>query len=348
MHGTAEPPRKTRQAINDVEDPTHKTLLSFNTDGLLFAFHLGKVERCDAEALATRSAKRPMWLHFNLADGRARRWLTDDAQLPAVALETLLEAEPRVHARLLPGALTAVLGDLRYDLQNQPEELGILRIYLDQERMITARRYPLRTVDALRRELNAQPLDLDTPIALFNRFVETLADTFGTLVADLTDQVDRAEDDILLGHIQDQGTRLGRVRQLVALLRRQVSADRVALSTLPARLPEWCTAHERKALSEAVEHLETVGQDLNLVQERSRLLQEEIAGRFNEATSRNLYLLSTVTTVLLPVTLVAGLFGMNVGGLPWVGDPNGFTWIGLIMLALVVGAVLLVRRGRVL
>ena len=48
--------------------------------------------------------------------------------------------------------------------------------------------------------------------------------------------------------------------------------------------------------------------------ERSRLLQEELRSRLGEATNRNLYLLSVVTTALLPITLITGVFGMNVGG----------------------------------
>jgi len=52
-------------------------------------------------------------------------------------------------------------------------------------------------------------------------------------------------------------------------------------------------------VQQAVERLDGIAQDLELVQERARLLQEEIAGRLGEATNRNLYLLSVMTTVLL-------------------------------------------------
>jgi hypothetical protein len=78
------------------------------------------------------------------------------------------------------------------------------------------------------------------------------------------------------------------------------------------------------------------------------LVQEEIAGRLTEATNRNLFLLSIVTTTLLPITLITGIFGMNVGGLPWVKDPGGFWWVmGVIGVGVVVTLALL-RRRRVL
>ena len=49
--------------------------------------------------------------------------------------------------------------------------------------------------------------------------------------------------------------------------------------------------------------MDAIAQDIELCQERTRLLQEEIAGRLGEATNRNLFFLSIVTATLLPVTL---------------------------------------------
>lgn len=60
-----------------------------------------------------------------------------------------------------------------------------------------------------------------------------------------------------------------------------------------------------------------------------------------------LYMLSVMTAVLLPMTIISGLFGMNVGGLPLVDTPMGF-WVASA-ISLVVAAVvyLFVRRlGR--
>ena len=61
-------------------------------------------------------------------------------------------------------------------------------------------------------------------------------------------------------------------------------------------------------------------------------------GRQSEQTNRSLHVLSIVTTVFLPATLVTGVFGMNVAGLPLTGDNAGFLWA----IALTAGASALV------
>ena len=46
----------------------------------------------------------------------------------------------------------------------------------------------------------------------------------------------------------------------------------------------------------------------------------------SEQTNRSLHVLAIVTTVFLPATLVTGVFGMNVAGLPLTQNADGFGW----------------------
>ena len=99
-------------------------------------------------------------------------------------------------------------------------------------------------------------------------------------------------------------------------------------------------------LRSAIERLGALGHDLELVQERARLLQEQASNRLMEATNRNLYILSVVTTIFLPITLITGVFGMNLGGLPGQQAAYGF-WYGIGFMGVVVIATLyLLRRWR--
>ena len=67
-----------------------------------------------------------------------------------------------------------------------------------------------------------------------------------------------------------------------------------------------------------------------------------------EQTNRSLHVLATVTTVFLPASLVAGLFGMNVGGLPLTEDGGGFIWaLAIIAVASALVYWLLKRSGTV-
>ena len=315
-------------------------------EGLVCAFQLAPLTRRGLDVLKEKP-DRPLWLHFNLNDGRARRWIQDRSSVPDAARELLLGPEPRIQTETLGDGFAAVLGDLDHDSNGEPEGMHTIRIYVDRQRIITTRKHPLMTSDRLRKELQSGQHEPQHPIALFERFIEDLARTFGAVVSKLADQVDDAEEDILVGNFQHRGKALGRMRRSLARLRRHLAANRSALSHLPGRLPSSFTHDQKHSLRQAVESLDAVAQDLELVQERARLLQEEIAARLTEATNRNLYVLSMVTTTLLPITLVTGVFGMNVGGLPWVTNSGGFWWVLSVMLLALLTTLLVLRSRRI-
>lgn len=65
-----------------------------------------------------------------------------------------------------------------------------------------------------------------------------------------------------------------------------------------------------------------------------------------EQTNRSLHVLATVTTVFLPASLVAAIFGMNVEGLPLTENGGGFLWaVAIIVIASALVYWLLKRSG---
>jgi zinc transporter len=325
--------------------PEPPSSLIADSHGLICGFHLAPLARLEHDSLPGLDPSSSFWLHFNLTDGRARDWLREQAQLPRAAAEALLDEEPHVHVQTLPEGFVAVLRDLHHEHEGDEAGFGTFVVYVDAKRMISGRWHPLHTLDQLRRELS-KGLERPSPLSLFEHLLECLAESFGAMVGNLFDRVDTAEDSILAGRHKDQGTELRKVRWLLSRLRREARANRSALARLPAHLPDACGAEGAQSLAVAIDRFGGVAQDLELVEERARLMQEEIAGRLGEATSRTLYTLSIVTTALLPITLITGIFGMNVGGLPWLEDPHGFAHVLLLMSVGVLVALALIRRSR--
>ncbi len=86
--------------------------------------------------------------------------------------------------------------------------------------------------------------------------------------------------------------------------------------------------------------------DMASLQERIKLLQEEIAAMINEKNSRSLYTLTIVTVLALPINIIAGLFGMNVGGIPLAAHEHGFWVVVAIVATFTTVAVWLLTRQQ--
>jgi zinc transporter len=67
----------------------------------------------------------------------------------------------------------------------------------------------------------------------------------------------------------------------------------------------------------------------------------------SERTNETLFILTVVTVLALPLTIIPGLFGMNVGGVPFADRSGGFWMVVLIVAGVVgAGATLIVRLRR--
>jgi len=324
------------------------SMSAVETDALICAFRLSPTEPLGLEALELRpSPAQPLWLHFNLLDNRARRYVEQQLSLDDDARTLLLGSETRIQALMLDEGFAAILGDLHHDFNIDPEGFGTLAVYVSPELVVTCRRHRVRSVDRVRREMQASRDDR-SPLDVFLLLVDEIVDGFVGVGTDLSERVENAQDRILAGRATQQSGELGHIRRVLARLRRHVLGNRTMLQPLLHRIAPRCNDDQRQQLHAILERFDAAGQDMDLTMERSRLLQEEIASRLGEATNRNLYLLSIVTTTMLPITLITGVFGMNVGGLPLFDSAHGFWWVMVGMTLTVVVTVLLLRKNRVL
>lgn len=80
---------------------------------------------------------------------------------------------------------------------------------------------------------------------------------------------------------------------------------------------------------------------------RHSCFYDEIDAKLAAETNRQLYILSALTAAFLPSALVAGLFGMNLQGIPFTDTPWGF-WAAFGLSMASSGAVILYlrRAGR--
>jgi zinc transporter len=174
------------------------------------------------------------------------------------------------------------------------------------------------------------------------RFLEDMTDILAGISGKQAEIVDEIEDLVLKDRFLRDSEELGAVRRLLTRVRRHVDAQRHAMSQLVHRPPAWFCEKDTQDLRRAIEHLNAVFLDLEAIQDRARLLQDEIAARIANATNRNLYVVSLLTAVFLPITLISGIFGMNVGGLPWETQSTGFIWvIGVMLLTIMISLGLL-------
>jgi zinc transporter len=287
-----------------------------------------------------------LWLHFNLSHAQAERWLHRHAQLSDIFFEALVDGMHSTRIERADDSLIAVINDVHFEFSFEPSDISTLWISVGPRLVVTARAKPLRSVDALRTAVKAG----DAPRSsaeLLEHLLRVQADVLVNVVRGVTTRVDAIEDALLTGRLDHKRARLGEMRRLLVRLQRLLAPEPGALFRLLQKPPAWMAEDDTQKLRGATEEFSVVLRDMGALQERIKLLQEEIAANVSEDTSRSLFVLTVVTVLALPINILAGLFGMNVGGIPLAEDKHGF-WVlvAIVITFTVVAAWVAFRKKR--
>jgi zinc transporter len=263
--------------------------------------------------------------------------------LPAEALELFVSGETRVQIAEQDGWVFGILPDLERDFSGRPQGAGRLAFAFEGGRLITGRLHALLAVDDLRHAVQRGEVFASPAVAVVAH-VELYIEHVETLLEELAQQFASVEDYVLTEPQNPRETGLSTLRRTIARHRRELQGLRSALArTQAGRRQGRRVAGLTDELADLIAAVDDVDRDAGVLQERGRLLHEEVDILINSATNRSMRALTVISTLLIPPTLVTGAFGMNVPGIPFEHSPSGFA-IAATVCTLVVAAALFVLK----
>ena len=310
--------------------------VSYGSDknGLIWGYLFGAdgpPKEIDSEAAAEWIGGAPasdqaafLWLHFSLSNTAAERWMRQSLQLPEGYYESLRESVGSTRLEQAGDALVAVIHDVIFDTANfDSSSVSTVTLCVTPRLVVSARLRPLRSLDRLRAAVRAGQ-ELRSTAELLAHLLRDQADVLVNIVRQSTSQVDSFEDTLLANRMTVTREELSALRRTLVRLQRLLAPEPAALFRLLSRPAAWVNERDAQDLRQAAEEFSAAVADAMALSERVKLLQEELIAQVNEQTSRTLFVLTVVTVLALPINLIAGLFGMNVGGIPLAQFRHGF------------------------
>ena len=258
------------------------------------------------------------WLHFNLSDQRTLRWLA--ANLPERMVALLAAVSDDQTFLLEDGVLGLVLHDVEHDFLGGDPRTTALRMIAGPSMIVTARRHPVRSADLIRQRFEGGA-QVAGPVEAVELALDCLLEAFLDTTAELEARVQDIEDELLKDGPAPNAREFITMRASMVRLHRAFARLRTMLRRLEDRHAAYAPA-----AAKAVAKVTPLEADLQAVQGQLRLLRDELDLQEAQHTNRNLYVLSILTALLMPATLVTGIFGMNTSGLLWTAGHHGSFW----------------------
>lgn len=327
-------------------------LLSPDVPGLVWAYHFRPGgEKC--ERLPATIARGDLsghdgflWLHLNLADARVAAFLETFEGLSEQAVSALTTHETHATISIEDQMLFGTLVDFQREFDSETRDIGWLHFAISDRVIITTRLQPLRSIDRARASVEKNSTKYSRPIHVFETLVTEFQRTMISLVLEMTEELNVIEDYVYDNAPRDERRRLAPVRRTVVRLHRHLRTVLTLMRRAAASDDDDMPFGFEDVAARLTNRLEAVDHDVYALQERARLLHEEIDSKLSSETNRHLYILSLMTAFLLPPSLVTGFFGMNTSALPFAGGNGGTVYaLGFIAASILLAWWLLRRVG---
>lgn len=321
-----------------------------NVDHILFAYGFdgkGGGEALAGEAISQQiKADRLAWVHLDANHPQARLWLEEElSYLDPMIIEALLVDETRPRMLQIDDGVLLILRGVNLNENADPEDMVSVRLWVDAHRIISLRKRNLKAISDIEYKIkagkgpqNAGQFICMLTARLFERMEPVLLE-----LDDKTDYIEESllekADNTLRGSIVD-------IRKQAIVFRRYMAPQREAIGQLRMADMAWLDDGHKRHLQEIYNHVTRYVEDLDAVRERAQIVKDELANILADKMNKNMYVLSVIAAIFLPLGFLTGLLGVNIGGLPGVDNDDAFILFCAILVIVVLLQILLFKKMK--
>jgi len=215
-------------------------------------------------------------------------------------------------------------------------QLGELGIFLGKNYLVTVHSEPIRAIQTAERLWRSWTDLAERGTGLLSYLlIDAVVDDYLPLLDTVSDRMDSLEDRIFADFQDESLEEIFRIKKELLLLRRAVTPLRDVFNTLLRREQPIFSRETHTYFQDVFDHLIRVADTIDTLRDMIGSMMDaylSISGnRMNLVMKR----LTSIATILMSVTLVAGIYGMNFDYMPELKWRFGY--VGALLSMLVVG-----------
>ncbi|MGD9696960.1 MAG: magnesium transporter CorA family protein [Thermoleophilia bacterium] len=289
------------------------------------------------------------WLNIESPTEVETAWLAEHYEFHPLDLEDVVSRR-RQRAKIDEYAdyLFIVLHFPRFDKRTGRLQAAELNVFVAEDLVITLPNEPLKPLSALwsRCERSAgareQYLSKGSGYLLYE-VVDTMYDYCFPILDKIGFKLDSIEDALFEGQSDDIVRDISNTKQEIINYRKIVKPQRPTLRLLERSNQRYAPQDLEIYFDDIVDKSERIWDLLENYKEVAEALEATNESVITHKLNDIIRVLTILSAIMLPLTLITGIYGMNVGHLPFDGSPIAAT---VLMVAIAVALILWFRHKR--
>jgi magnesium transporter len=288
------------------------------------------------------------WLHIDQPSPLERAWLAEHFDFHELDLEDVMSRNQRPKLDEYPEYLFIVLHFPIFDKQVGRLNAGELDLFVGPDFVITLPNQPLQPIEYLfersrSSEETREHYFSKGPGYLLYHLVDQSFDYCFPMLRKIGNKLEQLEEDIFRGRGEDVVRDISNVKQEIINFRKIIRPERTVLRDLERTKNRYIAEDLEIYFDDIVDASERIWDMLENYKEVVEALEDTNESVISHRVNDILRVLTAFSVVMLPLTFIASLFGMNTG-VPGGGEIGAFWIIVGCMLAMLIGMVAFFRH----
>jgi magnesium transporter len=288
------------------------------------------------------------WIHIEEPSALERAWLAEHYDFHPLDLEDVMSRNQRPKIDEYPDYLFIVLHFPIFDKQVGRLNAGELDLFVGPNYIITLPNQPLKPVEYLfercrtSEETREQYFSKGTGYLLY-QIVDQSFDYCFPMLRKIGNKLEQIEEEIFSGHSEEAVRDISNVKQEIINFRKTIRPQRTVLRDLERTKQRYMREDLEVYFDDIVDASERVWDMLENYKEVIQGLEETNESVISHRVNDTVRILTAISVIVLPLTLIASIFGMNTA-VPWEGNIAGFWVIVGVMVAMLAGMIAYFRH----
>ena len=180
---------------------------------------------------------------------------------------------------------------------------------------------------------------------LLYRIIDRLVDSCFPILSKIYDNIEEVEDDIFSDTKSDTVKEISELRRDVISFRRIIWPMRAVIGSLQSKLRRFVKQDMEVYFGDMTDHVDKIWDTLDEFKEIIEGLNDTYNSLATNRTNEVMRMLTIIGTILLPLIVVASIYGMNIP-LPFQNSSYALLFVFLVTIVFIGGMLYFFRRQR--
>jgi magnesium transporter len=302
-----------------------------------------------AECFPFKDSPTVTWINFDgLSDPQLIERLGTHFGLHPLVLEDIVNTTQRPKTEQHEGYLFTVIKMLSRPNPDGPVEAEQVSLVLGQNFVLSFQERPGDVFDPVRERIRSAKGRIRKAGAdyLVYALIDAVIDNYFAILEGSSEKIEQLDERIVTGTDRAVPWDIHRVKQELVFLRRSIWPLRDSVTSLlhvePPLVAEATGVYLRDIYDHTLRVMETVEGLRDEVAGMRDTYMSEVSNRMNEIMK----VLTIIATIFIPITFIAGVYGMNFKNMPEIGSPWGYPAALLVMIGTALAMLGFFRRKK--